>query len=73
MSISIVKLSCFFLCCIRFYESTLFRAAVFLNRNTKKIRRSSTTTTNAEVISIQTDMSEVIEHVQIKLFHVLGH
>ena len=42
---------------------TVFRAAVFLNRNARKSRDSSTTTTNAEVMSIQTGICDVIEHV----------
>ena len=43
---------------------TVFRVAGFLNRNARKSRDSSTTTTNAEVMSIQTDTCDVIEHVQ---------
>ena len=44
-----------------------FLLAFFLKRVSTKIRGSSTTTTNAEVMSIQTDIGDVIEHVQCQL------
>ena len=50
-----------------------FRAAVFLKRVSTKSRGSSNTTTNAEVMLIQTNTYEVIKHAQLTLFHVLGH
>ena len=51
----------------------LFRAAVFFKLVSTKIRGSSTTTTNAEAMLIKTNACEVINHVQLTLFYVLGH
>ena len=45
----------------------------FFKRISTKTRGSNTTTKNAEVMLIQTNTCEVIEHVQLTLFRVLGH
>ena len=44
-----------------------FSRGRFLKRVSTKSHGSSTTTTNAEVMSIQTDIGDVIEHVQCQL------
>ena len=59
--------------CVEQKKVALFCTVFFLKRIATKSRGSRTTTTNAEVILIQTNMCEVIEHVQFNLFHVLGH
>ena len=57
---------------LNIYDRTLFSCDGGLNRDARKIRRSSTTTTNAEGMSFQTNTCEVIEHARCAFFHVLG-
>ena len=52
---------------------SLFYAVVFKKCVATKRRGSRTTTTDAEIMLIQTNTNEVIENAQFNLFHVLGH
>ena len=54
-------------------KNTFSERSLFFFSSVTKIRGSSTTTTNAEVMLIKTDMYEVIEHSHFYLHHVLGH
>ena len=50
--------------CEHYGNDHFFARRGFLNRKARKGRGSSTTTTNAEVMSIQPDTCDVIGHVQ---------
>ena len=63
----------FFYYLLIFIFPRTFSCGRFLKRVSTKSGGSSTTTTNAEVMLIEPNTCEVINHVQLTLFHVWGH